>query len=268
MNHCHPVWKSTKDIKPSSWERRFWHHADLILTTSQLLSAAAWYIHPDIHVHDSSRTLWRMHSHNSIEANVDLRFHSRNKEGICIMPPKVTSVSISDMYHLPNPFLAFLDIMIFSLSFLHSVQHHWLHSCKPYPYLFSLLSYYTAESPWDLQLSNIKTSPSNRTFWEGKWGYMVFVTGSRGNYLCLKDFSFIGISFWVSTSFLEKEAHGSSISCFSLLPGPLLFKGEGVTILNKDTRKTNTVGLWAALEGCHSGPPSRKNLPVSCNKSS
>ena len=209
-----------------------------------------------------------MHSHNSIEANVDLRFHSRNKEGICIMPPKVTSVSISDMYHLPNPFLAFLDIMIFSLSFLHSVQHHWLHSCKPYPYLFSLLSYYTAESPWDLQLSNIKTSPSNRTFWEGKWGYMVFVTGSRGNYLCLKDFSFIGISFWVSTSFLEKEAHGSSISCFSLLPGPLLFKGEGVTILNKDTRKTNTVGLWAALEGCHSGPPSRKNLPVSCNKSS
>lgn len=73
---------------------------------------------------------------------------------------------------------------------------------------------------------------------------MVLVARSRGNYfLCLKDFSFIAISFWVSTSFLEKEAHGSTISCFSLLPGPLLFKGEGITFLNKDTKQTNTIGL-------------------------
>ena len=54
----------------------------------------------------------------AFEANVDLRFHSRNQEGIHIMPPKVINVSISDIYHLPNPFLAFLDIMIFSLSFI------------------------------------------------------------------------------------------------------------------------------------------------------
>lgn len=144
----------------------------------------------------------------AFEANVDLRFHSRNQEGIRIMPPKVINVSISDIYRLPNLFLAFLDITIFCPSY--SVQHHWLHSCQPYPHLFSLLSCYTAESPPDLQFSNIKTSPGNRTFGEGKWGYMVLVARSRGSYfLCLKDFSFIAISFWVSTSFLEKEAHGA-----------------------------------------------------------
>ena len=79
---------------------------------------------------------------------------------------------------------------------------------------------------------------------------MVLVARSRGNYfLCLKDFPFIGISFWVSTSFLEKEAHGSTFSCFSLLSGPLLFKGEGITFLNKDTKKKNTVGLRGSPGG-------------------
>ena len=79
---------------------------------------------------------------------------------------------------------------------------------------------------------------------------MVLVARSRGNsFLCLKDFPFIGISFWVSTSFLEKAAHESTTSCFSLLSGPLLFKGEGITFLNKDTKKANTVGLHGSPGG-------------------
>lgn len=37
------------------------------------------------------------------------------------MLPKVINFNISDIYLLPNPFLAFFDTMIFSLSFLHTV---------------------------------------------------------------------------------------------------------------------------------------------------
>lgn len=50
--------------------------------------------------------------------------------------------------------------------------------------------------------------------------------------------------FFLGFHFIPRErSTWSTISCFSLLPGPLLFKGEGITFLNKDTKQTNTIGL-------------------------
>lgn len=57
----------------------------------------------------------------------------------------------------------------------------------------------------------------------------------------MNGFSLIGIFFCISTSFPKKEKHGRYIFSFSLLPCPLLPRGEVVTFLIKDTRKKNRI---------------------------
>lgn len=154
---------------------------------SQLLSSAAWY---------SPRWKCQYLIEYSVENPLSqkhlramktfLRFHSRDQEGICIMLPKVINFNISDIYILLNPFFTILTQRFFSVLPPYNVQCHWLHSHHPHPYLFSLPSCYTVGSSPDLQLSNIKSSPVNRTSLEGKWDYMVLVARNRGNYfLCL-----------------------------------------------------------------------------------